>query len=71
MIVNGRISLDTKKQTVTLHLENGSYGIDLFPNGVKNWLEVELDCLKKQESKEAAARRQKLHEEINALLGIV
>lgn len=51
MIVNGTISIDTDKKTVTIKLDNGSYCIDHYPNGIKRFLDEEFECLIKQENK--------------------
>lgn len=43
--MKGTIELDTVKKTITIWLENGSYCIDHYPNGIKRFLEEEFECI--------------------------
>lgn len=52
--VKGMISLNPENGTISIKLDNGSYVTDHFPNGIKNWLEVELDVIKEAQAKEQA-----------------
>jgi hypothetical protein len=54
MKVEGKIVLDTSNNTISIKLENGSYAQMLFPNGIKTWLEVELECIEETEARKNA-----------------
>lgn len=42
MIINGNISIDVEKNTVTIRLDNGSYCRSQFTSGAKHFLDDEI-----------------------------
>jgi hypothetical protein len=62
MKVSGTIQIDSRRQTVTIKLANGSYCVDYFSNGVKSFIDEEMECLKHQE-------RDELHTQVLRLIG--
>ena len=55
-VVSGKIEIDAVKGTVTIHLENGSYCLDHYPNGVKSFVETEIECLREAKVKATLER---------------
>lgn len=45
MTVNGKIKIDVERKTITLQLDNGSYCFDLYTNGLKRFLDEEIEFL--------------------------
>lgn len=43
MKLKGTIEVDVERRTVTVELENGSYCIDHYPNGVERFLADEIN----------------------------
>lgn len=50
--VKGTISINPENGTVSIRLDNGHFAKNHFPNGIKSWLEVELDVIKKEQQAE-------------------
>lgn len=48
MIMNGSIEIDSERGTVTIHLDNGSYCINHYTNGIKRFLDDEIQLLQKE-----------------------
>jgi hypothetical protein len=47
--IKGTIEIDPNRNTISIRLENGHYCFDHFPNGIKTFLEDEIETLIKQE----------------------
>lgn len=50
--VKGTISINPENGTISIRLDNGHYASNHFPNGIKTWLEVELDVIKEAQDTE-------------------
>lgn len=56
MKINGQIEIDVVEGTVTIRLENGSYCLKHYPNGIKSFLETEIEVLREQKVKDTLER---------------
>lgn len=47
MKLKGTIEIDAERGTISLKFDNGSFCSDHYPNGIKHFLEDEIECVKK------------------------